>query len=207
MKKTAAPVEVLGKDTTIPGQLNPDWLPREEVVRILGISKSTIERMVLSRKLRSKTTPRPGRKPERLYKAEDVRSIKGDKEEREQQALESLQRLSQQRKEAADERAEHNVVKDAVRTTVKNLTPAGGNGFHASKFQDLLMRSLGAKGGPLQADGTTQFWLSVEEAAILSGLSPSYLMGIVETGKVAAVKGGPHGAWRIQRKSLEAFAG
>ena len=52
-----------------------------------------------------------------------------------------------------------------------------------------------------------RLWLSLEEAADASGLSQLFLLGSIDTGKLTAVKGGPHGAWRIRRASLEAFAG
>ena len=45
-----------------------------------------------------------------------------------------------------------------------------------------------------------KLWLSLEEAAAYSGLGRSIL-------KRLAKRAGPHGAWRISRKSLEAFEG
>lgn len=57
-------------------------------------------------------------------------------------------------------------------------------------------------------------WLTLEEAAEVSGLRPSYLRDSCvepeyyqEGRNLIGVRGGPHGALRIQRASLEAFAG
>lgn len=50
-------------------------------------------------------------------------------------------------------------------------------------------------------------WLSIEQAAEVSGFAPSFLRGLIDTEAIAAVKGGPHGAWRIRRASLEEYAG
>jgi excisionase family DNA binding protein len=50
-------------------------------------------------------------------------------------------------------------------------------------------------------------WLSLKEAAEVSGLSESYLRGLIDTEELVAFKAGPHGAWRIRRASLEEWDG
>jgi hypothetical protein len=55
--------------------LEGDWLTLAETVRAIGRSQSTVERLVGSGALKSKLEPRPGRKPERLYNADDVRRL------------------------------------------------------------------------------------------------------------------------------------
>ena len=52
-----------------------------------------------------------------------------------------------------------------------------------------------------------KLWLSLDEAAAFSGLTTAVLRNCIAYGHMKAIKGGPHGAWRIQRASLEAFAG
>jgi excisionase family DNA binding protein len=62
-------------------------------------------------------------------------------------------------------------------------------------------------GKPAELRLTEKLWLSLEEAAALTGFSESFLARNVEQGTIAAVKGGPHESWRIRRASLEAFEG
>jgi hypothetical protein len=50
-----------------------------------------------------------------------------------------------------------------------------------------------------------KLWLTLEEASAYSGLSGHFLMSQVFEGTVKGIKAGPHGAWRIQRESLENF--
>jgi Helix-turn-helix domain/MerR HTH family regulatory protein len=50
-------------------------------------------------------------------------------------------------------------------------------------------------------------WLTLEEAAELSHLAPAYLRRQIDAKKIKAVPGGPHGALRIHRASLEGFKG
>jgi Helix-turn-helix domain len=196
-------------DQTLPDQPDQAWLTRQETEQRLGKTKSTIERLVLMKALRSKLRKRPGKKPERLYKTEDVMKLVRIQLEKEAATLDSIDLITARRRELVE------------RSGVKKLTPpaepttdgANGNGLNASTIQDVLMRMFGARAGaPLQleaaaAPGTTQFWLSLEEAAREFNLSEKYLREAARAGRVLAVNGGPHGALRIQRKSLEAFAG
>lgn len=50
-------------------------------------------------------------------------------------------------------------------------------------------------------------WIPLDEAAEWSGLSPGFIVGRIREGKIVAFRAGPHGALRIRRTSLEAFAG
>lgn len=52
-----------------------DWYTLAETIGKLNKSQSTIDRLVGAGELKSKTEPRPGRKPERLYSAEDVEKL------------------------------------------------------------------------------------------------------------------------------------
>jgi len=50
-------------------------------------------------------------------------------------------------------------------------------------------------------------WITPAEAAEISGLTETYIRDRVRVGLIDAVRGGPHGALRIRRASLEAFSG
>jgi excisionase family DNA binding protein len=50
-------------------------------------------------------------------------------------------------------------------------------------------------------------WLTPEEASELAGLTPAYIRRQIDAKRIRAVRGGPHGALRIHRASLEEFRG
>ncbi len=83
------------------------------------------------------------------------------------------------------------------------------NGNIAERYRTADVQQIAAKQHrdkppiPLRA----LLWMSPEEAAEYSGLWKSFIMEQVKKGKINGRKIGPHGAWRIQRASLEAFAG
>jgi hypothetical protein len=158
------------------------WLSMREASQQLARSERTIERLVREGKLRSKIEPRSGRVPERVVEAEGVRTLKKELDER------------ATRTEAQPQRA---------------IAAPGNNGLGELARRVALLPGVPAVPvAPILVDGKLYaVWLSLEEAAAFSGLSKSFLLGSVLTGKLAAVKGGPHGSWRIRRTSLEGFAG
>lgn len=48
-------------------------------------------------------------------------------------------------------------------------------------------------------------WITLEEAAEDYGLAPAFLRKQIKAGRIVGVRGGPHGALRIRRESVEAF--
>ena len=50
-------------------------------------------------------------------------------------------------------------------------------------------------------------WLTIEQAAKLSGLSPAFIKLQIELLKIRAIRAGLRKTWRVQRASLEAFTG
>lgn len=52
-----------------------------------------------------------------------------------------------------------------------------------------------------------RLWLSLEEAVAVSGLREGFLLTAISQSKIAALKAGFGGAWRINRASLEEFRG
>lgn len=101
-------------------------------------------------------------------------------------------------------------------TAIAQLRPSlSGPPNLASEFIALIHALAAA----LQADHAAAkprlaLWLSLEEAASFSGLSVSYIRDSLvashqyqEGQNLIGIRGGPRGAWRINRGSLEAFAG
>jgi excisionase family DNA binding protein len=50
-------------------------------------------------------------------------------------------------------------------------------------------------------------WITVQEAAELSGLSAAFIRRQIAETRIAATRGGPHGALRVHRASLMEFRG
>jgi hypothetical protein len=161
-----------------------EWLTLAETVRELGKSQSTVERLVGSGALKSKLEPREGRKPERLYSAEDVRRFAGGAEPNTRSV--GLVKSPPETRLA--------IVPDAI-SAVREVMTEWRNQPPPISIREKL-------------------WLTLDEAAELSGLSAGFLRDSMvashnyrEGENLIGIKAGPHGAWRIQRASLEAFAG
>jgi hypothetical protein len=150
--------------------LDGEWLTLEEAARLSGKSPSTIERRAAEGRLRSKLEPRARRKPERLYRAEDVEQLK---------AASGIHAVSETAIGAAGQ---------------QHLT-------FAYLLQELLRRN---QPPPLPAPAPLP-WITLQEAAESIGLAAGFLRREIKAGKIAANRGGPHGALRIHRASLEAY--
>ena len=144
------------------------------VMTELGKSDSTIERLVSSGDLRSTTIPRPGRKPERVYAVEDVDRLK-----------------------AAKARPANSA--GAIATRPAGSAGAIARGVTADVAHDLIERLMAPK--PLSV--SEKLWLTIDEAAVYSGLAKADLRRLRGQGEIIARKSG---GWKIQRSSLEAFA-
>lgn len=57
-----------------------EWLALTEATARLERSPKTLERLVAAGEVKSRTEPRPGRKPERVYHAGDIERIRFDEE-------------------------------------------------------------------------------------------------------------------------------
>lgn len=71
-----------GMSTQVVENFPTDYRGLIETQRELNTSTATVERMVRDGRLRSKLVPRPGRKPERVYLAEDIDRLKEQKGKR-----------------------------------------------------------------------------------------------------------------------------
>jgi hypothetical protein len=172
------------KKSTVAAVLDGEWLTLAETVRTLGRSQSTVERLSATGQLRSKLEPRPGRKPERLYSEEDARRLASRIGEANTRSI-----------QVARPKPEAQIP----------ISPA---------VVSSLREAMAEWRNPPPISIREKLWLTLDEAAELSGLSAGFLReSIVEPQyhrpgeNLIGIRGGSHGTWRIQRASLEAFAG
>lgn len=158
--------------------LEKEWVPLKQAMALLGKSQKTIERLVNAEQLRSKLEPREGRKPERLYHAGDLDRIK-------QEAIPAP--ASEPRRALLPARATTEIAISSDTVT---------------KLDDVMTRWLNRPAPPISI--REKLWLTLDEAAELSGLPRSAVADFAAEGRITAMK---RGAWFIHRASLEAFAG
>lgn len=167
--------------------LPPGFITREQAMRILQKSETSIERLVRTKEVESRLFPAAGRRPIRYYTEASVQAFK-DLEERREAARPPSQ-LNWKAKSAPKE--------PPPQTSVELAIPDKA----VSTLRELLERLIAPKPVPL----TEKLWLSLDEASELSGLARGHLLTLINAGKLIALKSG--GWWKIQRASLEAFAG
>lgn len=156
-----------------------NWPTIEEAAAQLNTSLRTMWRHAKARRIETQKRPRPGKKPENVCNPRDLERLKP---------------------------AAH--VMPAEEPTAGSPEP-NGNGLarinderftFAYVLQEILRRNGAPPPAPLP-------WITLQEAVAASGLSAGYLRRAIQEGKIEAVRGGPHGALRIRRGSLEAFVG
>jgi len=176
-------------DTTQTEQsvITADWLTSDETMRELGIARRTLQEWASEGFIKYKMQQVAGRR-QRVYRAEDVKKVKTNGPPRRKPRPHSP-------------------------TTPAPFVRAAAT--HTSKSEQLMLEILkvireereGARAERALARVEAKPWLSIEEASAASGLAESFIERAVAEGKIVGVKGGVHGAWRVQRASLEAFAG
>lgn len=170
-----------------------EWLTVDETAGRLSRSPRTLEKWMRDGKLKWKVE-REGARTRKMFHAGEVEKLASALSVAEQNAGE-LSRLKSERREEttlAQIHREHEErlaqINRQYEERIKELTDRG------NKMLDRL--SLASK-----------IWLTLEEAAQLSGLSIAYIKTMIELLKIRAVRGGPRRTWRVLRASLEAFAG
>ncbi len=146
----ASPVSVLPQE----------WVPIHEAMRQLEKSAKTVERLVNAGHLRSKLTPREGKKPERLYHAGD------------------LDRIKQEAIPAPANEPRRSLVPD--KTTAIGLSPQT-----VTTLTDIVARCLDR---PITV--REKLWLTLDEARAYSGRSRQKLLQWCRNGKVIAERDG-----------------
>jgi len=161
------------------------WPNEAQAAEMIGASTKTVLRYVQAGKIEMRKRARRGLKPENVFNPAD------------------LQRLLPP---AHVMPSETPIETDGLPAPLKS---ASANGVLA------IIRTIAtAIETERQTVQMPKLWLTLEEAAEISGLRPSYLRDscvdpeYYEEGRnLIGVRGGPHGALRIRRASLQAFAG
>lgn len=157
-----------------------EWPNEAQAAAALGISAKTIVRYAIAGKIETRKRPRPGKKPENVYNPHDLERL-----------------LPRAHVMPAAPEAAH----DSTEPKSNGLVRINDERFtFAYVLQEILRRNAAPPAAPLP-------WITIEEAVASSGLSAGYLRRAIQEEKIEAVRGGPHGALRIRRASLEAFAG
>jgi hypothetical protein len=160
----------------------PGYLPLADVVRELGKSDSTVERLVAAQALRWQWAPRIGKKPARVYLAEDVERLKREEEGR--KAARPPSALVVRPKPETDP------LMQAMLTILDRVTKPA-------------QLEAPAPAPPEPPPLVAKLWLTIEEAQAC-GLSYHRLLKMCKERKVVAIK---DGSWKIFKPSLQAFAG
>lgn len=173
--------------------MDPDltrWPSVEEAAAILQTSRRSIERKFERGEIEIRKRTRPGKKPENVCNPADVEKLKP--------AAYVIQNYQEDEAPAP-----------------RNAPPRG------STLDDFALRLWEAieRARPAALEGKTtiaplltlselslKLWLTVEEAAALSGYAESKLRAAIAAGTVKATRGGPRRSWIIQRAALEEFA-
>ncbi len=151
------------------------WLTLPEAAERLRKSASTVERLVGAGHLRTKLEPVAGRKPMRLYSAEDVDKIAG------------APRLN----------SRPNTPTSLAKSAPLSMPLA----IPAEAISSLREVMTEWRNTQPAVSITQKIWLNIEEAQTYSGRTRNWLLRQCKAGKLEAEK---DAGWRIRRTSLEA---
>lgn len=179
------------------------YLGLATVMRDLGKSKATVDRLVAAGALGSTLVERKGRKDERVYLAEDVARLK---------------REAEQRAAAKPPPSEVAVRKNGATGMVSILPELVGLLRELASSQRKLALPEPEQKPPPTVPVTQKLWLTLDEAVEYSGLARADLVNLCKLAVLASQEGlDPHSAqrivvrksngWKILRRSLEAFEG
>jgi hypothetical protein len=185
-----------------------DWLTEAEAAAELDCSVRTIQRYASDGKIEMRKRQREGRKPESVCNPSDVDKLRPSTVHvmpKEKKAPPKVQANGQLNTELRLRRAVETVaIVGKLAAAMHAQTEAQTERWRAER-EDARERWEAE-----QARLTTtppDPWISIEEAAALVKLTPSYLRVQVRMGKIPAVYGGPHGALRVHRGALLEWRG
>lgn len=174
-------VMVMGKE---------DWVPSETAMKQLGKSERSVQRLAAAGHLRWKLEPLTKR---RLYHAGDLQRVKE----------EGIRTQAEEPRAIAPRAMTPLILAPEAMAFIKTQIEA----FRAARNSE---RQVDLTAVPIRE----KLWLSLEEASEYSGLSMRFLRDSIVEPKyhqpgenLAGIRVGRGGSWRIQRASLEAFAG
>ena len=153
------------------------WLTKEEAATILGCSTRAIERRAAAGQLATRGAQRHGKRPATLYDAGDVERVR-------------LEMLETQRRPSE------------LAALGPALSPAAGQVSTVPSIIATLVTAL-RDGSAIAAQPTRQ-WLTPEELAVGSRLSPRLLRRLASSGQIVAVKDGRE--WKIASDALDGWS-
>jgi hypothetical protein len=175
-----------------------EWMTLDEARAFLGKSEKSIQRLKRAGHLKTRDESREG-KAQRLYSGADLERIKAE-------AIPASA-------VTPDANGTGMIARKAPGAPIEITIPVGTVAVLRELFAEMRAdapKQITAPQSVVESSVipvSEKLWLSISEAAALSGLSESYLLTAITDLKVVALKGGAHGAWRINRASLEAFRG
>jgi hypothetical protein len=165
-----------------------EWPNEAQAAAMLGTSVKTIMRYADAGKIETQKRPRPGKKPENVCNPSDI------------------ERLMPKAHVMPAEVANGTAIARLPAEPAKTLDPA--------PVLAMIRAIATAIETERQIVQMPRLWLSLEEAAEYSGLSVHFLRDCIvepehyQPGQnLIGIRAGRRGSWRIQRASLEAFAG
>lgn len=176
-----------GDSVTLP----PEWLSIEEAKERLNRSARSVLRLVADGKLASKLEPRPGRKPERVFSAQQVAELARNHSSG-AVAVRKAPAPRERRYSLPPAAQMHLALPQALGEAIQSL--ASALAYQADSARELKD----------EIPAHQKLWLSLKEATLLSGLAQRDVLKLAQTGRIVARKSG---GWKILRKSLEAFEG
>lgn len=166
-----------------------DWPTETEAAAQLGTSVKTISRYAAAGKIEMRKRPREGKKPENVVNPRDLEKLMP---------------------------AAHVMPAESIPAQVKQANGIVRQQSHEAAVFFSFIQTIATAIQTMQpaAVQAPRPWLSIGEAAAYSGLSANFIHDSIvaphhyEPGEnLIGIRGGPHGAWRIQRASLEEFRG
>lgn len=179
----------------------PDWVVAMEAAMRIGCSTRTIERLARAGKLEQRLRPRAGSPPVAVYNPADVARLAAERRPAPRPfVLGAVQE-------------EHGNGRTHTPTSTHMQTRAPASlGLPAEDLirglAVLLSKALQSPPSPPVSERVAEtVFLTVEEAAAYSGLTPRDLRRAVRTGELPARHHGRRDwrTWRIRRKDLEAL--
>jgi excisionase family DNA binding protein len=193
--------------------MEPDldqWLTKAEVTKLTGMSEKTIERRVNEGKIRRDYRLIPGRKPLPVLHPDDVKTVsqkvlKPTPMPRQSRAEQSAV-MSPPRELTASSRQTATALTAAVTALTERLAHTEGQAsiLPAQELTETFRHVVGELTASLtalteQLATAQKDYLTLHEAARMSGLPKEYLRRLARSGGIRAVR---LGGWRIRREDL-----
>ena len=176
-----------------------DWLPVDAAARAIGCSKRTIERLAQQQKIGKALRPQAGSPAVAVYDPQDVAELAAERKRRPAAVV-----LGAIRDPGSGNGNGHG--KSLTETPgsfpeTLGLTSAGDDPIR-QLFAAALRAVLSPPSPPVAATVAETLFLTVKEAAAVSGLTQAYVRRLILAKRLPAER---DRGWKIRRKDLEAL--